>query len=263
MAGTLTPMRGTAVTNARLNLRRGAPDIAAPIAIRVEPGTTLAVTGVVDGSMVSGNAQWYAGEEDTYYWTGGCGAFHPDGVAAGGVVMNVHRRTNGTIQVLGDAEIKSIFGNPTFTESSPKGAVTLAPGWEAANIVTLPTPILASTGHAQIRVHAKARAHFERVLAAIDAAGLADVIRTCAGTFVPRHKGWDPARGLSSHTWGIAIDINVAWNGYGAVPAPLGVLGSVRELVPVFEAHGFAWGGYFAPQKYCDGMHFELARLDA
>ena len=74
--------------------------------------------------------------------------------------------------------------------------------------------------------------------------------------------GWDPSRGLSTHSWGAAIDLNVPWNGYGAVPAALGAHGSVRELVPIFESEGFAWGGYFKPQSIADGMHFELSRLD-
>lgn len=81
------------------------------------------------------------------------------------------------------------------------------------------------------------------------------------GLWVPRHKGWNPARGLSSHSWAIAIDLNAPWNGYGATPAPLGAHGSVRELVPFFAAEGFAWGGDFSP-PYVDGMHFELARFD-
>lgn len=40
-----------------------------------------------------------------------------------------------------------------------------------------------------------------------------------------------------------------------------GAHGSVRELVALFEAEGFAWGGYFEPETVRDGMHFELARL--
>jgi hypothetical protein len=42
----------------------------------------------------------------------------------------------------------------------------------------------------------------------------------------------------------------------------MGATGSVRELVPFFEAEGFAWGGYFDPARFRDGMHFELARRD-
>jgi hypothetical protein len=109
----------------------------------------------------------------------------------------------------------------------------------------------------------KAQGPFQRVFKAIADAGLDDQIRTCAGTFVPRHKGRNPARGLSVHSWGIAIDLNAQWNAYGTAPAALGNHGSTRELIPLFEAEGFAWGGYFEPLSICDGMHFELARLDA
>ena len=108
----------------------------------------------------------------------------------------------------------------------------------------------------------KASQAFMAAFAAIGAANLADGILTFGGTFVPRHKAWNPQRTLSPHTWGVAIDLNVAWNGYGAEPAVLGAHGSLRELVPIFEGLGFAWGGYFEPFAARDGMHFELARLD-
>ena len=108
----------------------------------------------------------------------------------------------------------------------------------------------------------KAQASFLAAFEAIATADLGDRILTYGGTFVPRHKAWNPKRTLSSHTWGIAIDLNVAWNGYGVEPAAMGAHGSLRELVPAFEAQGFAWGGYFEPLSARDGMHFELARLD-
>jgi hypothetical protein len=34
--------------------------------------------------------------------------------------------------------------------------------------------------------------------------------------------------------------------------------GTVRPLVPIFEAHGFCWGGHW---KTPDGMHFEVCEL--
>lgn len=58
---------------------------------------------------------------------------------------------------------------------------------------------------------------------------------------------------LSKHSWGIAIDINPLQNGYNKTPAAIGELGSVRELVAIFEKHGFYWGGNWNTQ---DGMHF-------
>jgi hypothetical protein len=54
---------------------------------------------------------------------------------------------------------------------------------------------------------------------------------------------------LSSHAWGIAIDINVQGNHYGATPT------MPDEVVETFARHGFVWGGdWLIP----DGMHFEL-----
>ncbi len=54
---------------------------------------------------------------------------------------------------------------------------------------------------------------------------------------------------LSSHAWGIAIDLNVHGNHYGATPT------MPDEVIETFVRHGFVWGGdWLIP----DGMHFEL-----
>ncbi|MGH3431465.1 MAG: M15 family metallopeptidase, partial [Thermocrispum sp.] len=58
--------------------------------------------------------------------------------------------------------------------------------------------------------------------------------------------------GLSLHTWGIAIDLNVAGNQRGTA-------GEIdREVVRIFTRWGFAWGGDWS---WTDPMHFELAAL--
>jgi hypothetical protein len=256
----LSAMRGTVRTTARLNIRRGEPNTRAPVDAKVEPGTTLNVIGLIDGEAVGGNPRWYAGPNDTFFWSGVCGEFVPE-MLNGSPAPTVNRRNDGSIRPLEDAAIKRMFGNPSYREAA-RGAVVLDQDWINANIVEMPTPFLAALGYPAIKVHIKARPSFERVFAAIAAQNLTDAIRTCAGTFVPRHKGWNPDRGLSSHSWGVAIDLNVAWNGYGATPAPTGAVGSVRSLLPAFAAEGFAWGGDFSPQSMRDGMHFELARLD-
>ena len=64
---------------------------------------------------------------------------------------------------------------------------------------------------------------------------------------------------LSNHAFGTAFDINVPFNPLGARPALIGKQGSVRELVPIANEHGFFWGGHFG--KRPDGMHFEVAVL--
>jgi hypothetical protein len=248
---------------ARLRLRQGAPSTAAPRVGTIEPGTTFQPIARVAGEVVHGNAAWYALAGDQFVWSGASVEVAVNALdAAEPSNMDVPRRPdNGHIAVLSETERKLHYGDFPYSEGAG-GRIIIAPAWTKANIVQIDTPLLADQGYAKLTVHKKAAAPFRKVFEKIEAAGLAEKIRTCAGTFVPRHMGWDPARKLSSHSWGIAIDINVAWNPYGGTPAPLGAIGSVRELIPLFESEGFAWGGYFTPLKYCDGMHFELARRD-
>lgn len=80
--------------------------------------------------------------------------------------------------------------------------------------------------------------------------GLVSQIRTWDGCFNIRRKkgGISP----SLHSWGLAIDINAAWNGFGAKPT------MSKELVKCFTNAGFLWGGVWAKP---DGMHFELAEF--
>jgi hypothetical protein len=84
--------------------------------------------------------------------------------------------------------------------------------------------------------------------------GLADQVRPgeYGGCFHPRYIGHDPAKGLSLHSWGIAVDLNVPGNQRGTA-------GEIdREVVAIFKRWGFAWGGDWA---WTDPMHFELAAL--
>lgn len=75
-------------------------------------------------------------------------------------------------------------------------------------------------------------------------------ILTWDGCFNIRKKksGTSP----SLHSWGLAIDINAAWNGFGAKPT------MSKELVKCFTDAGFLWGGAWSKP---DGMHFELAEF--
>jgi len=71
-------------------------------------------------------------------------------------------------------------------------------------------------------------------------------------------KSWDGCfnirkkRGASTqslHSWGVAIDINAAWNQFGKKPT------MSKELVACFTEAGFDWGGVWTKP---DGMHFQL-----
>jgi len=77
--------------------------------------------------------------------------------------------------------------------------------------------------------------------------GLISQLKTWDGCFNIRAK----ASGLSAslHSWGIAIDINAAWNGYKKTPT------MSKELVQCFKDAGFEWGGDWQVK---DGMHFQL-----
>jgi hypothetical protein len=75
-------------------------------------------------------------------------------------------------------------------------------------------------------------------------------LKTWDGCFNIRKK-----RGAGSpslHSWGLAIDINAAWNGFGKSPT------MSKELVACFTDAGFDWGGLW---RRADGMHFQLGKL--
>ena len=60
--------------------------------------------------------------------------------------------------------------------------------------------------------------------------------------------------GLSAslHSWGLAVDVNAAYNRMGRKPA------LSPEFVRCWTDAGFEWGGTW---RIPDGMHFQLARL--
>jgi len=166
--------------------------------------------------------------------------------------------------VLTEGKIKAVFGAFDHRDSATQpGAIRILPPWPKENLVEIMVPQLKGLPHygnaafsGKFACHKKAAQSLVDAFAAIEQQGLKDKLLFWGGCHVPRHKSWDPKRGLSSHSWGIAIDLNVQWNGYNTPPAAKGRQGSVVEIVPLFESFGFAWGGYFST---CDGMHFEYA----
>ncbi len=76
---------------------------------------------------------------------------------------------------------------------------------------------------------------------------LVSELKTWDGCFNIRKKRG--ATTPSLHSWGLAIDINAAWNGFGKQPT------MSSELVACFRDAGFDWGGEWGKP---DGMHFQL-----
>lgn len=79
--------------------------------------------------------------------------------------------------------------------------------------------------------------------------------------FVKELKSWDGCfnirkkRGqstMSLHSWGVAVDVNAAWNNFGGKP----VLSA--GFVKCFTDADFDWGGTW---RKPDGMHFQLASI--
>lgn len=129
------------------------------------------------------------------------------------------------------------------------GTVEPDPRWVAANIRTETVPILG-----RVTCHRVMLTQLRAALSEIVQRDLANTIDVgdYGGCYVPRFIGRDPRQGLSLHTWGIAIDLNVAGNQRGSA-------GEIdRRVVAIMKKWGFAWGGDW---QWTDPMHFELAAL--
>lgn len=80
--------------------------------------------------------------------------------------------------------------------------------------------------------------------------GFVNELKTFDGCFnIRKQRG---AVSPSLHSWGVAIDVNAAWNGLGKEPT-LSV-----GFVKCFTDAGFDWGGIWQRK---DGMHFQLANI--
>jgi hypothetical protein len=119
--------------------------------------------------------------------------------------------------------------------------------WVRANIVSARVPVLG-----RVTCHRLMLPQLRRALAEVDAAGLAGLIHSYDGCYVPRFIERDPAHPVSLHTWGIAIDLDAATNQRGG-------RGTIDpRIVDIFKRWGFRWGGDWS---YTDPMHFELGAL--
>ncbi len=75
-------------------------------------------------------------------------------------------------------------------------------------------------------------------------------LKTWDGCFNIRKKKRGTTASL--HSWGLAIDVNAAWNGFGKTPT------LSAGFVKCFTDAGFDWGGKWSTP---DGMHFQLGAL--
>jgi peptidoglycan hydrolase-like protein with peptidoglycan-binding domain len=158
------------------------------------------------------------------------------------------------------SQMQSQFGPIEFKIQSDKSSIKITNNFQAKKMTTIEIPQIKSLPPyftSKLNVHKAAAPQFLKLFSEWEKAGLLNRVLTYDGSFNPRLIRGSSTT-LSTHAFGIAIDINVQWNGLGVNPALVGQKGSVRELVPIANKLGFYWGGHFGRR---DGMHFEIAKI--
>lgn len=174
----------------------------------------------------------------------------------------------------GDFEFEA---NPT--ENSGRGIKILG-SWVQDNIISVNIPQLVgvnrgnfsdriepfTTKNCTIQFHKNGKQQLIKLWEEWESAGVIDRVLTFSAGFVARYSSSNKTI-LSRHSWGIAFDLNVEWNGQGVIPPLINEKGCVRELVEIANNNGFYWGGHFEGKSkstgklFVDGMHFELGKI--
>jgi hypothetical protein len=132
---------------------------------------------------------------------------------------------------------------------------TIAPSWESDYLARcrLPFPLKLAMDHSRevtaIYCHKKLIEVLPELFSDIRDKGLQDRIKTYGGCYNFRTKR--SGGKLSTHCWGIALDLNPETNAMGSQ-------GDMdQRVVGIFRAYGFKWGGDW-PGKGRDPMHFQF-----
>ena len=149
-------------------------------------------------------------------------------------------------------EIKQVYGDPA---AFMRGDGTIHPSWERLTLDFVHLPESLPLGWdwsikvSRIRVHSKLVHPLSALFKEIHNSGLWDKLHTFDGSYA-----WRPSRGsqkLSTHCWGIALDLNAKTNG-------LGEKGDMApEIIDIFTRHGWVWGGEW---RRPDPMHFQACK---
>lgn len=152
----------------------------------------------------------------------------------------------------GDAVLPPVVLKELFGEFAARplatGWLQVDPAWVATHIVTARVPILGA-----VRCNRSIIPQLRGALQEVRSEGLSNQIDPSGyeGCFAPRFVNRDPALGISHHSWGVALDINVPTNRFGSAPR------QDPRVVAIFERWGFTWGGQWLVP---DGSHFEFNR---
>ena len=93
-------------------------------------------------------------------------------------------------------------------------------------------------------------APLSKALTALIQTGHVKELKSWDGCFNIRKKRGGST--MSLHSWGVAIDVNAAWNCFGCRPQ------LSAGFVKCFTDNGFDWGGTW---RKPDGMHFQLKNI--
>jgi len=132
---------------------------------------------------------------------------------------------------------------------------TLDPRWEQQQLTlarlpfSIPFTVAPHPPITRINCHKKLADIFVQVFTEIQKQGLADKIVSYGGCFNFRTKRLSAK--ISTHSWGIAVDLNPETNQQGTA----GNMDS--QVIKVFQSFGFKWGGEFSGKSQ-DPMHFQF-----
>lgn len=158
------------------------------------------------------------------------------------------------------AERESVFGSFTYVAQPMPGnpeaiRITSTSGFR---LETVDVPVVG-----RVTLNAAFVPRVVSFFTEIEECGLGPLVVSWDGAYVPRFVRGSKTS-LSNHAWGTAFDINAAQNWMGAVPAGVGMRGSVRRLAAIAGKHmlwwrGWRWTNSAGIMDRYDGMHFEAA----
>lgn len=174
-------------------------------------------------------------------------------VAAAGVQVRIRRPGETPVFRHGDAVLPQVTVKELFDEfaAAPNadGTLDVDGAWEREHIVSDRVPVLG-----EFRCHRLVMPLVRGAIEDLVSRGLGRLVNPAdfGGCYYPRFIASDEGSGISHHSWGIAIDINVSEGLPGRQPT------IDRRIVDAFERQGFIWGGRFLIP---DGTHFEFQRF--
>jgi hypothetical protein len=165
--------------------------------------------------------------------------------------------------------LKSVYGNPR----SPRDPGRPSAAWESANLVFIQPPFFMSYASQPLRrgfrMHKHCAPSMIRILNDIwDASGRdQSVIKDWGVQFFAGAAYFKTMTGnsrlLSMHSFGCAIDLDPARNGWKNRNPNFG---KIPEVLRAFKKEGWRWGGDWngndssADERSCDGMHWQATR---